>query len=64
MKLNTSFRRLGVVGAGSMGAGIAQKMAMEGFAVTLVDTDEQRVSSGLDPVRDDPHSRLAERGLG
>jgi enoyl-CoA hydratase / 3-hydroxyacyl-CoA dehydrogenase len=38
---------LGVVGAGNMGSGIAQKMATEGFAVVLVDVDEAKVARGL-----------------
>ena len=41
------FERLAVVGAGNMGSGIAQKMASEGFAVTLVDLDDQKVARGL-----------------
>lgn len=41
------FERLAVVGAGNMGSGIAQKMASEGFAVTLVDLDDERVARGL-----------------
>jgi enoyl-CoA hydratase / 3-hydroxyacyl-CoA dehydrogenase len=38
---------LGVVGAGNMGSGIAQKMATEGFDVVLVDVDEAKVARGL-----------------
>ena len=41
------FERLAVVGAGNMGSGIAQKMASEGFSVTLVDLDDQKVARGL-----------------
>jgi len=41
------FERLAVVGAGNMGSGIAQKMASEGFTVTLVDLDDQKVARGL-----------------
>jgi len=33
-------KKIGVVGAGTMGSGIAQKAAMEGFTVTVVDLDE------------------------
>ena len=40
-------RRLGVVGAGNMGSGIAQKMASEGFPVILVDVDRAQVDRGL-----------------
>ena len=36
---NRPFRRLGVIGAGNMGSGIAQKMATEGFDVVMVDLD-------------------------
>ncbi len=42
-----SFQTLGVVGAGNMGGGIAQKMATEGFAVILVDVDDAKVARGL-----------------
>src|SRR5437016_13413530 len=40
-------RTMAVVGAGTMGSGIAQKSASEGFAVVLVDVDEERVARGL-----------------
>ncbi len=42
-----TFQTLAVVGAGNMGSGIAQKMASEGFAVILVDLDEDKVRRGL-----------------
>lgn len=38
--------RVGVVGAGTMGSGIAQKIASAGIPVTLVDADEDRVAAG------------------
>ncbi|MEO8259394.1 MAG: 3-hydroxyacyl-CoA dehydrogenase/enoyl-CoA hydratase family protein [Acidobacteriota bacterium] len=44
------FQKLAVVGAGNMGSGIAQKMATEGFAVLLVDIDEERVGRGLTTI--------------
>jgi enoyl-CoA hydratase/3-hydroxyacyl-CoA dehydrogenase len=47
---------LGVVGAGNMGSGIAQKMATEGFAVVLVDLNEAKVERGLAAIE----STLAE----
>ena len=34
-----------------MGSGIAQKMATEGFAVTLVDLDDEKVARGLAVIR-------------
>lgn len=42
-----SANTLAVVGAGNMGSGIAQKIAMEGLEVTLVDVDDERVARGL-----------------
>ena len=51
-----SMETLGVVGAGNMGSGIAQKMAAEGFAVVLVDVDDERIARGLGVI----DSTLAE----
>lgn len=39
--------KIGVVGAGNMGSGIAQKLAQEGLAVTLVDISREQVARGL-----------------
>ncbi|EKD38436.1 MAG: hypothetical protein ACD_75C00733G0003 [uncultured bacterium] len=43
--------KIGVVGAGNMGAGIAQKLAMEGLQVVLADTSKGLVNRGLDIIR-------------
>jgi len=43
MKTNTT---IGVVGAGNMGSGIAQKLAMEGLHVILADTKQDFVDRG------------------
>ncbi len=40
-------KKIGVVGAGNMGSGIAQKLAMENLTVTLVDTTDESVKHGL-----------------
>lgn len=45
------FGRVAVVGAGTMGAGIAQKFAMEGAEVQLVDLSEEGVNRGLSSIR-------------
>jgi 3-hydroxybutyryl-CoA dehydrogenase len=53
--------RVGVIGSGLMGSGIAQVAAYNGFDVTLVDVDQQRVDAAIDGI----HKRLlreAERG--
>jgi enoyl-CoA hydratase/3-hydroxyacyl-CoA dehydrogenase len=46
-----STRRIGVVGAGNMGSGIAQKTAAEGFDVVLVDVDAAAANAGLARIR-------------
>jgi len=43
--------RLGVVGAGTMGAGIAQLGCLGGYEVTLHDPDPQALASGADRLR-------------
>lgn len=45
-----SVKSVGVVGAGNMGSGIAQKIAAEGFDVVLVDVDDERVARGLSAI--------------
>jgi enoyl-CoA hydratase/3-hydroxyacyl-CoA dehydrogenase len=53
---------LGVVGAGNMGSGIAQKMATEGFDVVLVDVDEDKVARGLGII-DRTLKEAVDRGI-
>jgi 3-hydroxybutyryl-CoA dehydrogenase len=43
--------RIVVIGAGTMGHGIAQVSAMAGYDVTLVDTSAERVEAGLERIR-------------
>ncbi|HVZ79462.1 MAG TPA: 3-hydroxyacyl-CoA dehydrogenase NAD-binding domain-containing protein [bacterium] len=43
--------KAGVVGAGAMGAGIAQVISFSGLPVVLKDTDEERVKKGIEMVR-------------
>ncbi len=45
--------RLGVVGAGQMGAGIAQVAANSGFDVLLTDIDEKVLGRALDTIADE-----------
>ena len=47
-----ALHRLGVVGAGNMGSGIAQKMATEGHPVVLVDVDQAQVDQGMQRIAD------------
>ncbi|HEX7089076.1 MAG TPA: 3-hydroxyacyl-CoA dehydrogenase family protein [Longimicrobiales bacterium] len=47
----SGIRRVAVIGAGTMGHGIAQVAAMAGFPVTLVDTTPEIVRAALDRIR-------------
>ncbi|MBU4438350.1 MAG: enoyl-CoA hydratase/isomerase family protein [Firmicutes bacterium] len=44
--------KIGIVGAGNMGGGIAQKMAQEGLDVTLVDMNDAQVERGIGIITD------------
>ena len=44
-------QRVGVVGSGLMGAGIAQVAAANGFQVTVVDVDEARINQAIEGIR-------------
>jgi 3-hydroxybutyryl-CoA dehydrogenase len=56
-----SFSRIGVVGAGQMGAGIAQVFAAAGVPVRLYDTSEQAVAKGLGGIKTSLE-KLASKG--
>ncbi len=43
--------RVAVIGAGTMGRGIAQSFLAAGIAATLIDTDRDRVDAGADAIR-------------
>lgn len=43
--------RVAIIGAGNMGAGIAQKIATEGYPVVLVDLNEAQVARGLERLK-------------
>jgi 3-hydroxyacyl-CoA dehydrogenase len=46
----TSVQTIGVIGAGTMGTGIAQVCALAGLAVVMVDIDDERVEPGRGAV--------------
>jgi 3-hydroxybutyryl-CoA dehydrogenase len=46
-----SIRKVGVLGCGLMGSGIAQVCAQKGFKTTVVEIDEKILRNGLDKVR-------------
>ncbi len=55
------FQRVGVIGSGLMGSGIAQVAAFHGLDVTLVDLDQRRVERAIEGIRQ-RLAREAERG--
>ena len=44
-------KKVGIIGAGNMGSGIAQKVAQEGLQVTMVDVEEQYVQRGIENIK-------------
>jgi enoyl-CoA hydratase/3-hydroxyacyl-CoA dehydrogenase len=47
----SQIQKIGVIGAGNMGSGIAQKMAQEGLNVVMVDIKEEFVERGLATIK-------------
>ena len=44
-------RKIGIIGAGNMGSGIAQKTSQEGLSVVIVDVKEEFVQKGMGRIR-------------
>jgi len=44
--------KIGIIGAGNMGSGIAQKTAQEGFSVVMVDIKSEFVENGLNIIKE------------
>jgi enoyl-CoA hydratase/3-hydroxyacyl-CoA dehydrogenase len=44
-------QKVGVIGAGNMGSGIAQKIAQEGISVVLVDIENRFIQRGMENIR-------------
>ncbi len=55
-------KRVGVIGAGLMGHGIAQIFALKGYSVTLMDVKEELLSKALEDIRSNL-TLMAERGI-
>jgi enoyl-CoA hydratase/3-hydroxyacyl-CoA dehydrogenase len=51
-------KKIGVIGAGTMGAAIAQKFAQEGFTVYLNDREQKYIDKGIAGIRE-----ILEQGL-
>ncbi len=54
----SQIRKIGVIGAGNMGSGIAQKIAQEGIPVTMVDIKQEFVDRGMATIR-----KMLEEGV-
>lgn len=57
----TALHPIGIIGTGTMGAGIAQVAALHGFTVQLMDVDEERVRSAIESIRQ-KLTRMVEKG--
>jgi enoyl-CoA hydratase/3-hydroxyacyl-CoA dehydrogenase len=44
-------QKIGVIGAGNMGSGIAQKIAQEGINVVMIDVEDKYVRKGMDNIK-------------
>jgi enoyl-CoA hydratase/3-hydroxyacyl-CoA dehydrogenase len=47
----SQINKIGVIGAGNMGSGIAQKIAQEGIPVTMVDVKQEFVDRGMATIK-------------
>jgi 3-hydroxyacyl-CoA dehydrogenase/enoyl-CoA hydratase/3-hydroxybutyryl-CoA epimerase len=55
-------RRVGIVGAGTMGAGIAQLAALRGFEVVVQEVDQAALAAGMNKIAD-LVDKAVERGV-
>ena len=60
----SNIARIGVIGAGTMGNGIAQICAVAGLAVTMVDINDAAVQRGLKTVGDSLERLAVDQALG
>ncbi len=56
-------RRIGIIGAGTMGGGIAQVAAQSGFEVILEDVKQEYVSNGFAKIKERLERRVSEGKL-
>lgn len=60
--MSESIEKIGVIGAGQMGSGIAHVCAQHGYNVFLSDVSEENLQKGLKKIRRD-FERMASKGL-
>ncbi|MGH9801440.1 MAG: 3-hydroxyacyl-CoA dehydrogenase NAD-binding domain-containing protein, partial [Blastocatellia bacterium] len=56
-----AIKKIGVLGAGLMGSGVAQVAAASGYEVTLVEVSEELVNKGLSGI-EKSLAKFAEKG--
>lgn len=56
-------KKIGVIGAGTMGSGIAQVAALTGYEVILEDMDHELVSAGFNKIRERLEKRVEQGKL-
>jgi len=59
----TSTQAIGVIGAGIMGAGIAQACLVAGLPVVMIDLDDERLARGRDAIANGLHRLLQKSKL-
>jgi 3-hydroxyacyl-CoA dehydrogenase len=56
-------KKVGVIGAGTMGGGIAINFLIAGFDVTIVEQDQQRLDAGIALLRDNLAKTARRKGM-
>src|SRR5687768_9796557 len=60
---NSSMATVGIVGAGTMGSGIAEVFAQSGYDVVIVDTTDEFLDRGLQRITTDLDNLVAKERL-
>ena len=58
-----NIQKIGVIGAGTMGGGIAQVAAQSGYDVVLEDMKEEYVKAGFSKIKERLEKRVSEGKL-
>ena len=61
--MTTEIRKVGVIGAGQMGNGIAHVCALAGFDVVLNDVDKERIEAGLATINGNMARQVAKEQI-
>lgn len=56
-------QEIGIIGSGTMGGGIAQLAAQNGFSVVLEDTNEEYVTAGLKKIQEILEKRVNDKKM-